>query len=217
MRQHRMNIIITSNYLIMQSKTTTISETRQLPAGISLDDNNIEFVGNISTKTVIFLQKGNTHRFCELDKKVYNDLKNLYLSDDVAIKVIPSAFNVLHDLKRQVEIYTYYMYGQLDNTPDVINGVLQPCENFRETMDCISIQFSNKYIDIEGVVLTARDLKIIDSFSLNNPDKAIAEDLGIAHSTFDFHKRNLFKKLHITTKTEAIVKAFKSKVICPEA
>ena len=106
------------------------------------------------------------------------------------------------------------MYGDLDNKADVINGQLQPCENFRETKDCLSLQFDLKYIDIEGVHLSQRDLKILDMCMDNMPDKLIADHLGISHSTFDFHNKYLFRKFDCDSKVSIVVKGIKNHILC---
>ena len=113
-----------------------------------------------------------------------------------------------------VHLYTYYMYGDLDNTPDVINGVPQPSENFRDTKDCISLDFKNKNIDFEGQLLTKRDIFIIDKISEGIVDKAIADELNISMSTLDFHKKQLFSKLKASSKPQAVSQAFKTHILC---
>jgi DNA-binding CsgD family transcriptional regulator len=193
--------------------TSSPVNNQQLPAGLMANDHNIEFVGNTQDKTVIWMQRGNSHPFKNLPSNIYKSLEELFLTDHQAVKFLCSNYGTIaHDLKRLTELYTYYMYGQLDSTPDVIQGQLQSPENFREQNNCPSLQFSNKYIDINGVHLSPRDIIIIDDMIEGSPDKLIAHNLGIAHSTFDFHKRNLFKKLNIQSKTQLIIQCFKNKV-----
>lgn len=199
----------------MQSKITTLNLDEQFPAGVALNDHNIEFVANKQTMSCIWLQNGHAKVFSILPKEIYNKLKKQYLSDVPAQKYINTHYkSSLHDIKRQIEIYTCYLFGDLDNQPDVIDGELQPSENFRNSIDCPSLNFTYKNITIDGVELTRRDISILDAFSLGMPDKQIADALKIAQSTFDFHKRNLFKRIGVTHKTDAIVKAFKNNVLC---
>lgn len=199
----------------MNSKfTTTDSITQQLPAGVALNDHNIEFVAT-KQKTVIWLKEGQAHPFGELPKSHLNALLELYLSDEEATKILPRWYpNDARNMLRMVELYTYYMYGQLDSSPDIKNGKLQTCENFRETTDCISLRFKHKYINIGGVHLSPRDLQIIDDIYQDLPDKMIADRLGIAQSTLDFHKRNLFNLIGASTKTDALKISFKHQVVC---
>lgn len=199
----------------MQDKSTKTTLTTQLPAGVGLDDHNIEFVGCKTTKTVIWLQRGNSHSFNYLPRPIYKALEELFLTDHDALKVLTENFpEDAHELARMVEIYTYYMYGDLDATPDVIDGQLQPSENYREKKDCISLQFFNKNIDIDGQPLNARSIAILDDMAEGIPDKLIAHKLGITLSTLDFHKRRLFKTMNVQSKPEAISKAYKQHVLC---
>lgn len=197
----------------MKHKTTTISEN--LPAGVLPNDHNIEFMAVTGSKTVLWMQNGNTHQWQHLHPSIYDALEALFLTDTEAVKFLTSNYKEDADnINRLVELYTYYMYGQLDNSPDVINGVLQPCENFRESADCPSLQFDNKFIDIEGVHLSQRDLKILDDIIEGLPDKAIAINLGVSIGTYDFHKKNLFKKLNVDSKVGLAVKSLKNHIVC---
>ena len=197
--------------------TKNLPTSQSLPSGVALNDHNIEFVGVKPTKSVIWLQCGNSHSFDNLPTTIYIALRDLLSTDIAAVKYLSDNYpEHLDNLPRLVELYTYYMYGDLDYTPDVIDGVLQPCENFRDTSDCPSLNFTNKYIDIDGVHLSKRDLVIIDDCIAGLPDKMIAHKLNIAHSTFDFHKRNLLKKIGADSKTDLIVKSFNNKVVCAQ-
>lgn len=200
----------------MQNKSTVNYQDQQhLPAGISPADHNIEFVGVPATKTVLWFQNGNSHQWKHIPETIYDALEELFLTDQQAVAFFGSMYKHEADnVNRLVEIYTYYLYGQLDNTPDVIDGVLQPCENFRENKDCPSLKFNNKYIDIDGVHLSQRDLQILDDIIEGLPDKMIAHRLGIAIGTFDFHKKNLFTKLGVDSKVGLAVKTLKNNVTC---
>lgn len=200
----------------MQNKSTlNNSNQQQLPAGISPCDNNIEFVGVPDTKTVLWLNHGNSRQWKHLPKDIYNSLEELFLTDDEAVKFLTTNFSDdAHNINRLVEIYTYYMYGQLDNSPDVIDGALQPSENFRDHKNCPSLLFSNKVIDIDGIHLSQRDLQILDDIIEGLPDKLIAMRLSISIGTFDFHKKNLFTKLGVDSKVGLAVKTLKNNLVC---
>jgi len=202
----------------MQSKNTTTKQGKQqLPAGVAPNDHNIEFIGVVDTKTVLWRQRGHTNTFKNISPETYEALKELFLTDQEAVAFLPTLHpEFAHDVNRLVEIYTYYMYGQVDSKPDVIEGKLQPCENFRESIDCPSLKFTNKFIDIDGAKLSPRDIQIIDDIANNLPDKMIAHKLGIHLSTYDFHKRNLFKKIGATTKLQVLKKAILNQVLCED-
>jgi DNA-binding CsgD family transcriptional regulator len=200
----------------MQSKVKQSTETSQdLPAGVLPTDQNIEFVGVSGSKTVLWMQHGHTKTWKALPKPIYKKLKALFFTDHEAVKFLSNNYKAeAHNLNRLVELYTYYMYGDLDHTPDVIDGTLQPSENFRESKNCPSLQFSNKFININGAHLSQRDLKILDDIIEGLPDKAIAHKLGICIGTFDFHKKNLFKKLGVDNKVSLAVISLKHHITC---
>lgn len=186
-------------------------------AGLALSDNNIEFIGKTDNKSVIFLQNGKVKPFKELDNSIYKKLLDAYLKDKEAVKIITLLFPEIVDKHRQVELYTYYIYGDLDSTPDVIEGKLQPSENFREKDDCISLGFNSKNIDFKGAPLKSRYVKMLDAWSNGYPDKMIASDiLGVALTTYDFHKSKLFKIMDVSSKTQAISQAYKYHILCAQ-
>lgn len=195
--------------------TTPYPQNQPTFAGVHPNDHNIEFIGCRNTMTVYWMRMGNTHEFKFLDHKIYTKLETLFLSDQDAVKILTKHYDSdAHNLRRLVEIYTCYMYGDHDSNPDVIEGELQTCENFRQEKDCLSLSFKNKFIDIDGVHLTRRDLNILDDIVEGLPDKMIAHKMGLHIGTYDFHKRNLFKKLKVDSKVALAVKTLKNNVPC---
>ena len=184
--------------------------SQQLPAGVLANDHNIEFAGVKDSQTVIWLQRGNVHAFCDMPSDLYQKLKDKYLNDAPAVAYL-SQFNF--NIRRQVELFTYYMYGALDGTPDVINGELQPSENFRDTLDCVSLKWNSKTIDYKGVELKPKQIKILDFISEDLPDKAIAAELNISMKTLDYHKKALYTLLGVSNKTAAVLTAVKANII----
>ncbi|WP_300434039.1 LuxR C-terminal-related transcriptional regulator [Christiangramia sp.] len=178
----------------MHAKTTTSNTfPQQIFAGINLkNSNDVEFVGIKKTKTVVFLQNGSVKPF----KNLQNDYLQLILDSFNGDEGSRPYFEGLDvPLLRKLEIYTYYMWGDLDHTPDIINGVLQPSENFRDCTNCPSIKFSNKEFTVHDEVLNERDLTIIDMSLKEETDIAIASRLNIAVKTLDSYKTKLFKKM----------------------
>lgn len=196
--------------MINNSEITNFSPNPKI-AGLMPYDSNIEFVGIRKTKQVLWLQNGSNHYFSDLPIEHYNLLKTSYLKDYKARRFLEA---VSDHLPRQVELYTYYMYGEVDGTPDIANGVLSPSENFRDTRNCPSLLWNSKNINIGSHILTARQLVIIDCILIQNlPDKAIASVLGVSQKTLDFHKSNLFKAIGVCNKMELQKEALKYKVI----
>ncbi|WP_370407946.1 helix-turn-helix transcriptional regulator [Tenacibaculum dicentrarchi] len=195
--------------MINSSKSTIFSTTPQL-AGVMPNDNNIEFVGIRDTKRVLWIQNGHTQYFTDLPIKFFNLLKSAYLADFKAVEFLSKVTENLH---HQVELFTYYMWGDLDSVPDIKDGKLGNSENFRDQQNCPSLLWNSKNININDHILTPRQIIIMDLIGENAPDKAIAAVLGISHKTFDFHKANLFKALCVHSKMELFKLAFTHKII----
>ncbi|WP_028890848.1 LuxR C-terminal-related transcriptional regulator [Tenacibaculum sp. 47A_GOM-205m] len=195
--------------MINTGKTTKFSNIPQI-AGVLPGDNNIEFVGVRKTKQVLWIQNGSTRYFKDLPLRYYNLLKAAYLADAKAVEFLQE---VTPHLRVQVELFTYYMYGELDCTPDIENGQLSLSENFRDKANCPSLLWNSKNINIGDVVLTPRQLTIVDLIGENLPDKAIASVLNISIKTLDSHKQKLFKLLNIDCKGELLKLSLKHKII----
>lgn len=195
--------------MINRDKITNFNTFPQI-AGVMPNDSNIEFIGVRKTKRVLWMQNGGTHYFCDLPLEYYTLLKNAYLKDHKAVLFLSG---VTDKLSQQVELYTYYMYGELDATPDISQGKLSDSENFRDISNCPSLLWNSKNINIGNHILTPRQLIIVDLIGNNLPDKAIADVLGISQKTLDFHKTNLFKAVGVTTKMELLKLSINHKII----
>lgn len=195
--------------MINVNKTTDFNKTPQI-AGVMPGDSSIEFVGIRKTKQVLWLQNGSNHYFKDLPERYYALLETAYLNDEKAVQFISELTN---DLQRQVELYTYYCYGEVDGTADIKNGELSPSENFRDQENCPSLLWNSKHITIDDHVLTPRQLIIVDAIGNDLPDKAIADLLGISQTTLDFHKKKLYEAIGVQTKIALLKKAFQEKVI----
>lgn len=191
------------------SKIIKKNAPEQFIAGVSPSDSNIEFIGVKSSKTVLWMQNGKTKYFKDLPPNLYDLIKEAFLNDTQAKKDLQNESS----MERKVELYTYYMYGDLDTVPDIAKGILSPSENFRDSKNCISQHWESKKITIDGIPLNNRDITILDSISENYPDKAIADILGISMSTFNWHKQNLLKKTNCSTKVALAIKAQNQKVL----
>lgn len=179
-------------------------------AGLLPNDNAIEFMGIRETKKVLWFQNGCAHYFNELPSAEYNLLKKAYLEDEKAFIFL---YKITPILFEQVELFTYYNYGALDGTPDILNGELSPSENFRDKENCPSLLWCSKKLTIGDHVLIPRQITMIDCMSKGIPDKTIADVLNIAHSTLDNHKKTLFSALNIQSKSELLQLAFLNKII----
>lgn len=198
------------------NKSKQKPKTAKIVAGLLPNDPHIEFGAIKDTKKVIWLQHGGVHRFEDLSDKNFKTLQLFYLDDRGAQRYFHrhQEANMPITFRRKVELYIYYMCGQLDGTPDLVDGKLNFSENFRETRDCVSLNFDAKHITIDGVKLTSREIRIIDFMKDDLKDDAIASELknrngkkGIATSTFNSHKKNLFDKVGVGTRNALVQKA----------
>lgn len=193
--------------------TNNLSTHQAIVAGVLPSDNNIEFVGVPETKQVLWLQNGSNHYFADLPVQYMELLRNEYKKNPAAEEFLSK---VTTSQARQLELFTFYMYGALDTTPDIKNGILSPSENFRSSRNCPSLRWENKNITINDNVLTPRELFITDMFASNTPDKAIAVALGISDSYFNDLKAKLYKKAGVNTKASYVIKAMQEQIILIE-
>ncbi|WP_435263396.1 helix-turn-helix transcriptional regulator [Tenacibaculum sp. nBUS_03] len=192
------------------NKSTKNEAQQQIVAGFLPSDSNIEFAGIKNTKEVVYIQNGKTHQFSDLPLKYVAQLKAKYNSDKPAQEFLSKVTSLP---SKQLELYTYYLYGAIDTTPDILDGVLQEPENFRDSDNCPSMIFKHKVFKIQDYILTPREILITDFFKKDLTDKRIADSLNISHSYLDYLKRELFKKCGVTNKTAFVLKAQKYGVI----
>lgn len=62
-------------------------------------------------------------------------------------------------------------------------------------------------------ILTAREKEILTGLVEGNSFKAIADSLFISIETVRFHFRNIYRKLHVHSQSEAVAKAIKEGII----
>lgn len=179
-------------------------------AGLFPGDNTIEFVGNRQSKTALWIQNGAIHYFNDLPLQYYQLVKEHYLNQPKAVAFISK---IHKDLKKQVNMYVYYMWGDLDSTPDIENGILSDSENFRDTRDCPSLLWDKKQLTIDNYILTPRDLVMIDLMADDYKDAVIANAIDKSHSYYDQLKRELFRVTNTQTKAGLLLKAKDQKVI----
>ena len=65
----------------------------------------------------------------------------------------------------------------------------------------------------EDISLTKREREVLTGLVDGNSYKAIANVLDISIDTVKFHFRNIYKKLHVHSQSEAVAKAIKEKLI----
>lgn len=65
----------------------------------------------------------------------------------------------------------------------------------------------------DKVPLTQRELEVLKGIVAGHTDRAIGRSLHIAESTVRSHIKSLYKKLGVTSKSQAVAKAMKDKII----
>jgi DNA-binding NarL/FixJ family response regulator len=67
--------------------------------------------------------------------------------------------------------------------------------------------------DAELFILSDRESEILDLIAKGLRNKEIARDLGIAEKTVKNHVSNILKALQVNSRTEAAMKAIKSRLV----
>ncbi|WP_427136107.1 LuxR C-terminal-related transcriptional regulator [Pseudarthrobacter sp. S9] len=71
----------------------------------------------------------------------------------------------------------------------------------------LDLQMSRPPGDVDGWDLAARELEVLQHLVAGHRNRTIASTLGISENTVKFHVRNLFRKLDVGSRTEAIALA----------
>lgn len=200
----------------MKTKSINYSRSPQhLIADLFQKNSNIEFLGVPQTLTVLWYQHGETHEFNDLDPHTFAILANAYGQDRAARAILSrkTEHGKRISFERQVELYTYFMYGGWDDRPDILDGQLQQCENYRHTRECISLKFDKKQIRLSGSPLKPREIQMLDLIEDDLKDEVIAREMHIAKSTYDQHARELRDKAGVHSKTALAIKASRQGII----
>jgi two-component system nitrate/nitrite response regulator NarP len=80
-----------------------------------------------------------------------------------------------------------------------------------DTIEAVSLgRMVFPYIDVRTIydnplsTLTRRELEVLSDLSSGRTNKQIARDLGVSLNTVKFHVRNLFQKLDVNSRSQAI-------------
>ncbi|MBN8689320.1 MAG: response regulator transcription factor [Armatimonadetes bacterium] len=94
--------------------------------------------------------------------------------------------------------------GEAKLTPKIAAHVLADFRRIKE---------DDETDDTELYVLSDRESEILDLIAKGLRNKEIARDLGIAEKTVKNHVSNILKALQVNSRTEAAMKALKSKIV----
>lgn len=198
----------------VDNKSTTNEFTKQhlihrIPAGMMQDDNSTELFGDRNSGKVFAISKGNTIPFEKLDPEKRSQIFEMLLNDSIAMQ----------DLKhlsqdKAIEQFAFCVFGAADSNPDFDSeGNLKEADNFICSENCKCLRWHSKKITIDGVELTQRQLEIAQLLATDMCDKQIADKLGICHSTLDTHKKTLFEKCNVNSKTSLVIRLIEQKII----
>ena len=174
-----------------------------------IGDTSTELFGCRETKRVYALSNGQTIKFEELHPSKRALIFEKLLSDEAAIadlKNLPQA--------EAIEQFAFCVYGAADHEPDFdSNGNLKQADNFICSNNCKCLKWESKNISIHGNRLTPREIEIVTLLASDKPDKQIADELEITESTLNTHKKHLFEKFNVYSKSGLITKAITNKII----
>ncbi len=102
-----------------------------------------------------------------------------------------------------------------DATPEEIQAALRAASTGLITFDqrvmrVIGDQFTTSPVTMDGqdpVLLTPREMDVLQGIARGMPNKSIARELGISDHTVKFHITSIFQKLDVSSRSEAIAVA----------
>jgi DNA-binding CsgD family transcriptional regulator len=190
-------------------KLTTNPLIHQIPAGLMIGDNATELFGCRETKKVYALSNGKTIPFNQLDPLKRALIFEKLLSDDVALEDLRSM-----PQNEAIENFAFCIYGAADHEPDFNEkGELEKADNFICSNNCKCLKWLSKKISVDGNKLTPREIQIVMLLASDKPEKQIADQLDITESTLNTHKKHLFDKFNVHSKSGLITKAIANKII----
>lgn len=196
----------------MLDKSTSKNPTDQIhriPAGIRVGDRATELFACRETGKVFGISDGRTIAFSSICPEKRALIFEQLMDDDAAMAD-------LSDLTPEaaLEQFAFCVYGAADSEPDFdADGNLGRPDNFICSNNCRCLDWASKRMTINGNALTKRELQVLNHLASDKPDKMVAAELNISENTLDTHKRHLFDKAGVNSKSGLIVKAAKSKAI----
>lgn len=153
------------------------------------------------------------------------------LRTDVAVGVIdwglPSlgGRRLLEIVRAQEQVPRIVVYGE-DGERDIARGAMaagaagfcsrtEPPERLLEIVaEVAKGQMVFPFLDVRALAsdpidtLTDRERHLLERLATGLSNKALAEDLGVSINTIKFHLRNLYEKLSVSSRTQAIARYF---------
>ncbi len=95
------------------------------------------------------------------------------------------------------------------NSKFLINGIREVYEGGAPMSPSIARQVIASFIPSQQSSLSERELEVLQKLSNGTNNKQIAEDLFVSPNTVKAHIKNIYKKLHVNSRAEAVSKAMK--------
>jgi len=100
------------------------------------------------------------------------------------------------------------------NNPNLIlQGIREVYQGGSPMSPSIARKIITSFQPEKDNLLTKRELEILQELSIGANNKKIAEDLFISTNTVKAHIKNIYKKLHVHSRAEAVSKAIKKRMI----
>lgn len=151
------------------------------------------------------LSSGNVKEFSKAPYSYHQILKEAIEQDPEAAKILHE-WHPTSELQRLVQ-FGKCRFGGLDFKGDVIDFELQKGEYVecaaRDTCPAAGILCHKPVVN--GLELSFMEVKVLKALATIETNEAIAENLNIKLGSFHLLKRNLYEKLKIQTKQEAVM------------
>lgn len=179
--------------------------TQNLISGIIPGDKKIELFANQKIRKAFFIQNGQTKPFEKLNKAAKDNILQLLLNDDIAMRDLKHL-----PLSVALEHFVMHCFGIVDNQTDIYeDGTIGRIELNACSPSCMCANWKSKKVKINGNYITARELQLMHFLATDYPDKKIAMLLKISESTLNTHKNNIMRKMNVQSKAGIISQSVK--------
>jgi two-component system NarL family response regulator len=89
-------------------------------------------------------------------------------------------------------------------TEEILNCIRKVCDGQTCLPSVITAKLAER---VGGIELTERELSVLHVLASGQSNKEIGQQLCITEGTVKLHLKSIFKKLHVLSRTEAIVSA----------
>jgi DNA-binding NarL/FixJ family response regulator len=142
------------------------------------------------------------------------EIKQKYPSVEVLMLTVLSDNDKIFESVRNGAVGYILKKSPSDKLLEAINeayegGAPFPGEIARKVLQYFKTPFKNS----TQSELSDREREVLEALIDGHGTKAIADKLFVSINTIRFHLRNIYNKLHVNSRTEAVAKALKNKII----